>query len=98
MSELTFGRSKSYPKPITPEIEAKREVSREAVRKLLSPAFVEIYNTTIVTASDEDLRLMSGASSKTIHAMNPDVSEIMIQNGIILAKTEFSIRQNHPAR
>jgi hypothetical protein len=98
MPELTFGRPKSYPKIVTPEIEAKREVERNVVRKQLSPAYVEIYNKAIVTASDEDLKLMSTASAKIIHEMDPDVPEIMIQNGIILAKAEFGIRQNNPAR
>jgi hypothetical protein len=96
MTELTFGRPKSYPKIVTPEIEAKREVERNKFREDLTPGQVQLYNNAIVPAPEEDLRVMSTASVEIVRSIEPGLSEIAIRNGMLMAKVELEIRQRNP--
>jgi len=92
MPELTFGRLQSYPKPITPEVEAKREAERVELRKKLTPSYLVIYDKVVVKESDADLRVIARASYEQVRALYPEVAEAVIKNWILLAGWELAIR------
>jgi hypothetical protein len=92
MGELTFGRLQSYPKPISPEVEAKREAERVELRKKLTPSYLVIYDKVVVKESDADLRVIAHASYEQVHALYPEVAEAVIKNWILLAGWEIAIR------
>lgn len=92
MQELTFGRLRSYPKPITPEIEAKREAKRIQLRKLLNPSHVAFYDKAVVIASDEDLKAIVHTTFEQIHVLYPEIDERLFKNWITLAGWERDIR------
>jgi len=95
MAELTFGRLKSYPKPITPEVEAKREAERVILRAKLTPSYLVIYDKVVVKESDADLKVIAQASCEQVHTMYPEVAEVVIKNWITLAGWELAIRYKY---
>lgn len=95
MQELTFGRLQNYPKPITPELEAKREAERVVLRAKLTPSYLNIYNAVVVKESDADLRVIAHASYEQVHAIYPDFAEAVIRNWITLADWELAIRYKY---
>lgn len=97
MQELTFGRLSTYPKAITPEIEAKREKVRDVFRATLTPAYVHIYNEGVVPCSDEEILATSRGSAELISKRNPEVPLLAIKNAIVLAQQEWEIRKLFPA-